>query len=180
MQKLQQSNLILVFVLSFYSLCSAGVVSNPLFHGYNIRQWGQKAGIPENIQAMVRTPDGYLWLGNEHGITRFDGSNATLFNRHSEKTLTEDDCYSLFVTHDSILYCGLYNGLVVSYGDGHFKPTGGREVFKDKSILGICEDHLGNLYFATDGAGVIRFDGKNFSAFTTREGLPSDGIQAIC
>ncbi len=38
----------------------------------------------------------------------------------------------------------------------------------------IVQDRQGFLWFGTDGGGLIRFDGKRFTAFTTTEGLCND------
>lgn len=43
----------------------------------------------------------------------------------------------------------------------------------------VLEDHKGNLWFATIGAGVYRFDGNSFTNFTTEEGLPNDRVTYI-
>ncbi|HEU4716225.1 MAG TPA: two-component regulator propeller domain-containing protein [Bacteroidia bacterium] len=47
------------------------------------------------------------------------------------------------------------------------------------SVRSGCADHLGNLWFGTDGGGVSRFDGKKFSTFTVSCGLPSNIIMCI-
>ena len=35
--------------------------------------WSAKDGIPGPVRAMAQTQDGYLWLGTEAGLYRFDG-----------------------------------------------------------------------------------------------------------
>lgn len=38
--------------------------------------WNQTDGLPQDgIRAIAQTPDGYLWLGTDQGLTRFDGYN---------------------------------------------------------------------------------------------------------
>lgn len=46
-------------------------------------------------------------------------------------------------------------------------------------IWDIFEDRYGNLWFATDGGGVSRYDGKSFAHFTEREGLSSNYVRSI-
>lgn len=43
----------------------------------------------------------------------------------------------------------------------------------------ILQDKNGFLWFGTDGGGLIRFDGKTFTAFTTTEGLSNDVVYSI-
>src|ERR1700731_3386852 len=35
--------------------------------------WSAKDGIPGPVRAIAQTGDGYLWLGTEAGLYRFDG-----------------------------------------------------------------------------------------------------------
>jgi len=177
---LQKLSHFLILLLYLFPTFSFGSDKKSNQHGLNIMQWNEKNGVPGNIQAMIQTPDGYLWIGSENGITRFDGNQATLYNRHSVGILTEDDCSSLFVSHDSVLYCGMYNGLATRYRKGSFELLGGKEIFKGKTIITICEDQQGNLFFATDGTGIVKYDGEKFSYITKKEGLLSDGVQTIC
>ncbi|MEI7981226.1 MAG: two-component regulator propeller domain-containing protein, partial [Bacteroidota bacterium] len=59
---------------------------------YNIRQWNYRNGLASSIYAMCQTQDGFLWIGNEFGITRFDGSAMVLFNRQNSKEITGEIC----------------------------------------------------------------------------------------
>ncbi|MDO6429416.1 two-component regulator propeller domain-containing protein [Flavitalea sp. BT771] len=47
------------------------------------------------------------------------------------------------------------------------------------SFWDVLEDRKGNLWFASVGSGVYKYDGKTFQHFTTREGLASDVVQSI-
>ena len=48
---------------------------------YTIRQWTVLDGLPSNtINALTQTSDGYLWLGTNEGLVRFDGYQFTVFN----------------------------------------------------------------------------------------------------
>ena len=47
---------------------------------YNCRSWTREDGLPANrINAITQTTDGYLWLGTQKGLTRFDGVQFTSF-----------------------------------------------------------------------------------------------------
>ena len=47
------------------------------------------------------------------------------------------------------------------------------------SILGLDEDHFGNLWIATEGNGVIRKNGNTYVQYTTANGLISNTITSI-
>jgi len=180
MEKLRKISLLLIQLFFVLPLFPAGIKDKSDISVFNSMQWNKKNGFEYVIQAMVQTPDGFLWVGNENGIIRFDGAKATFFDRHIVKVLEEDDCSALFVTDDSTLFCGLYNGLVVTYKNGIWKPIGSKEIFKERSIFTICNDLNGSLYFGTDGAGVICYRAGQFSSITKKDGLPSNGIYSLC
>lgn len=46
-------------------------------------------------------------------------------------------------------------------------------------VRGITQDKQGNMWFATDGEGLCRWDGKAFTYFTEKEGLPSNYVRTV-
>src|SRR5690606_13488737 len=51
--------------------------------------------------------------------------------------------------------------------------------FSPDRIVAMAEDSSGNLWLGTDGYGVCKFDGKSFTHFTSKEGLPDNAISEI-
>jgi two component regulator with propeller domain len=49
----------------------------------------------------------------------------------------------------------------------------------DKNIRSIFQDHSGNYWFGTNGAGVYRSDGKTFIQYTDKNGLSDNQVQRI-
>ena len=46
---------------------------------YGRQSWGMENGLPQNtVQALVQTRDGFIWLGTEVGLVRFDGNGFRL------------------------------------------------------------------------------------------------------
>jgi len=53
-------------------LLALGPSRQPWHYGYS--QWQDRDGLPQNtVQAIAQTKDGYLWLGTEGGLVRFNG-----------------------------------------------------------------------------------------------------------
>lgn len=46
-------------------------------------------------------------------------------------------------------------------------------------VRGITQDQRGNMWFATDGEGLVRWDGKAFTHFTEKQGLPNDYVRTV-
>ena len=52
---------------------------------YVLDNWQIPEGLPQSsAQAIARTPDGYLWVGTQEGLARFDGVRFTVFNGENE------------------------------------------------------------------------------------------------
>ena len=49
---------------------------------YSRTTWTQMQGLPQDtIRAIAQTADGYLWLGTDEGLARFDGYEFTTFQK---------------------------------------------------------------------------------------------------
>ena len=94
---------------------------------------------------MAQTPDGYLWLGAEFGLFRFDGIHSTPWQPPAGQHLPGAP-YSLLVTRDGTLWVGTFSGLV-SWSGGKLTqyPELG-EVFVT-SLLEDREERCGPAYW---------------------------------
>ncbi|MFO0806984.1 MAG: two-component regulator propeller domain-containing protein [Gemmataceae bacterium] len=65
--------------------------------------------------------------------------------------------------------------------DGQAAPIASGEIVPtiDKSCWIVFQDRNNNYWFGSDGHGVSRFDGKNITRFTTKDGLRGDQIRGI-
>ena len=79
--------------------------------------WTVRDGFSKgNIYAMAQTPDGYLWLGTEFGLFRFDGVRSIPWQPPAGQHLPDNNINSLLVTRDGTLWIGTFAGLVTWSG----------------------------------------------------------------
>jgi signal transduction histidine kinase/ligand-binding sensor domain-containing protein len=64
-----------------------------------------------SINAIAQTPDGYLWLGTEFGLLRFDGVRAVPWQPPADQHLPSNDIWSLLAARDGSLWIGTAKGL---------------------------------------------------------------------
>src|SRR5277367_2642321 len=73
--------------------------------------------IKGKIRAIAQTPDGYLWLGTEFGLLRFDGVRAVPWQPPPDQHLPSSDIRGLLAGRDGALWIGTSKGLA-SWKDG--------------------------------------------------------------
>jgi signal transduction histidine kinase/ligand-binding sensor domain-containing protein len=127
--------------------CGCGFALNPAL---DISQYGHNAWTVRDgfsvgtIFAMAQTPDGYLWLGAELGLFRFDGIHSVPWQPPAGQRLPNFP-YSLLVTRDGTVWIGTFSGLV-SWNGG--KLTRYPEVDK-QFVTSLLEDREGTVWAGT-------------------------------
>jgi ligand-binding sensor domain-containing protein len=141
--------------------------------------WTSDAGLPQNtIEAIVQTRDGYLWMGTEEGLVRFDGVQFVVSDHQNAPGLRNPFVSSLFEAADGTLWIGTYGGGLSRLRHGRieaFLP----EVLGSDRIRGMYQAANGIIFVATAGGGMLRIDGDRVTRFTTRDGLPVDRLWAV-
>jgi signal transduction histidine kinase/ligand-binding sensor domain-containing protein len=81
--------------------------------------WRTQEGFARGeIESITQTPDGYLWLGTQLGLFRFDGIRAVAWRPPQGKSLPDSHIRSLLGAHDGTLWIGTDAGLASWKGDG--------------------------------------------------------------
>ncbi len=99
------------------------------------------------VFAMAQTPDGYLWLGSEFGLFRFDGVHAVPWQPSAGQHLP-DKPYSLLVTRDGTLWIGTFAGLVSWSGGKLTQYAEVGQVF----VTSLLEDRDGTVWAGIQGS----------------------------
>src|SRR5690606_21357387 len=59
---------------------------------YQLDTWGEAEGLPQlSVFDLAQTPDGYLWVGTEEGLGRYNGAGFTTFDASNEAAFAEGD-----------------------------------------------------------------------------------------
>ena len=105
---------------------------------WKVREGFFKSG----ISSIAQTPDGYLWLGTNFGLLRFDGVRAVPWQPPVGQHLPSESIMKLLVTRDGTLWIGTQKGLA-SWKNG--KLTQYTEL-DGRYIYALLEDQEGALW----------------------------------
>ncbi len=149
-------------------------------------------GLPQNtVQALAQTNDGFLWLGTEAGLVRFDGVEFQTYDRNSVPALPGNDVRCLLATRDGALWIGTGAGLA-RWKDGALRTFTTQDGLPGNGILALEETPDRQLLVSTDMGAVGTKSGNALSpcrsmSFSQLEGigrragskitLPKDAIE---
>jgi ligand-binding sensor domain-containing protein/signal transduction histidine kinase len=138
--------------------------------------WAMESGLPQNtVQALVQTRDGFVWLGTEAGLVRFDGVGFQVFDRSSNPALPGNDVCCLLEARDGALWVGTSEGLA-RWKDGEIKAYSTRDGLPGNGIRALAEGTGGEPWVYTD-QGLARLSGGKFVA--AGEWRPGNAIPAV-
>ncbi len=142
-------------------------------------RWSTVQGLPQDtIQAILQTRDGYVWIGTQEGLVRFDGHQFTVFDRQNTPAIAHNNFVALCQTRDGALWAATSRGLV-RYAGGRFTGYLKADGLPDESIQALAEGPDGTLWLGAAGGGLVRFRDGAFSVISTADGLPDGFVTAL-
>jgi len=131
---------------------------------------------PGHYFCLLQDRQGYLWLGAEKGLCRYDGVR---FITYTTKDGLPANCVtSICEDSQGCLWVGTDGG-VSCYDGERFTNYSAEDGLVGIMITSICEDSHGRLWFGSNG-GVSCYDGERFINYSTEDGLAGKNVQAIC
>src|SRR5262245_12033447 len=116
---------------------------------YAHTSWKIRDGFTKGtILTIAQTPDGYLWLGTDFGLVRFDGVRTVPWQSPADQPLPSNAIDRLLVARDGTLWIGTSKGLA-SWKDGkliQYPELAGQIIVK------LVEDREGTVW-----AGALAF-----------------------
>ena len=124
---------------------------------YVREHWTVADGLPINtITALVQTRDGYLWLGTNDGVVRFDGVRFTVYNAGNTAELPSNRIVSLHEDRSGALWILTEQQHLVRYLRGQFTHINAERGLKAGAIR-LTEAADGTLVLTTTrGAGIVQ------------------------
>lgn len=141
--------------------------------------WGIEQGLPQStINAIIQTDEGYLWLGTQEGLVRFDGVDFDVFDKRKVAEILDNWVSTLLKDRQGNLWIGTNSGGLIRFKDGKFTTFTTAQGLANDIVKCLHEDHEGNLWIGTL-SGLNRLKNGKFTTFTTKQGLSHDLVNCI-
>jgi signal transduction histidine kinase/ligand-binding sensor domain-containing protein len=146
--------------------------------GYAVDLWREAEGLPQSrIRAIVQTHDGYIWLGTDNGVVRFNGASFTAFTVETG-SLKDNEVWALQEDDEHALWIGTYGGGITRLKDGRFRTFTTADGLPDDVVTHIDKDSSGDLWISTQ-SGLSRYSHGVFTTLATPSGS-GNNFGAIC
>ncbi len=162
------------------SLCfiGLGMSCSALGQPQSIRQfvhfaWKLRDGVPPNVDQVVQTKDGYLWMSTEGGLFRFDGVRFERYIPPTGDKFLSTSVGALAAMPEGGLWIGYSFGGAGFLKDGHLTNYTERDGLPSASIYRFEKDGEGSIWAATT-RGLMRLDGSHWRKIGLDWNYPAD------
>jgi ligand-binding sensor domain-containing protein/signal transduction histidine kinase len=134
-------------------VCCYGLDQNRSISQYRMRSWEVVVGLPRNyVMSILQEPGGYLLVGTDGGLARFDGVRFTPVDGDPSLNLSQRWISSMLAARDGSLWIATLDGWLYQLTDGKVA----NRLYAGAGVVSILEDDFGSLWAST-GIGVVRF-----------------------
>lgn len=118
---------------------------------FTFHSWQREQGLPQNfVRALAQTRDGYVWVGSDDGVARFDGLRFVPFGLR--EGLDSGPVKTLFGDSQGALWIGSAAAGLTREQDGHFAAVTN---LPSAAILALAEDKQRRIWIGTDAGLAI-------------------------
>ena len=124
-------------------------------------EWGAEQGFPGGaVYAIAGTDDGYLWIGAEHGLVRFDGLHFRLLNHANSTGAPNGPILGLTTDAAGNLWIRPQGPSVVRYSAGVFHDFSPTLAGAETGITAMCRGRNGEILLSRPAADLEYSGGR--------------------
>jgi len=152
--------LLAALALASFTCLAHALDPDRILSQYMRQRWGSDKGYTGgSVTALAQTPDGYLWIGTEKGLFRFDGFNFHAFPQAAPTTFPIGPVQALNSDGQGNLWILLQSTKILRYHEGKFEL--GRE-FAEFGITSLLRRSDGSVLFASLAYGPLTYHAGKF------------------
>lgn len=143
------------------ALPSFAIDPNRMVTQYIHDSWGTEKGFPGGtISSIAQTPDGFLWIGTDRGLIRFDGVNFRKFEEARPASVTIGPVRKLLTDNQGYLWILLRDTKLLRYRDGAFNLVQGEA---ENGITALGQATGSGVLLSSLAVGVLVYKDETFA-----------------
>jgi signal transduction histidine kinase/ligand-binding sensor domain-containing protein len=143
---------------------------------YAVASWSQKDGLAAgSVLSIAQDHEGYLWVGTQNGLFRFDGVRFTRWEAPPDRTDSQATVRAVLTTRDGSVWAAFDPGRLTRISKGQVRAYAEREGLPAAPIAVLIEDTAGTVWAGGD-AGLFRLSGDVWQKWTPARGLPEGPV----
>jgi ligand-binding sensor domain-containing protein/signal transduction histidine kinase len=128
---------------------------------YVRQQWIAGSSFPGGaVNAIAQTADGYLWIGTDKGLMRFDGFTFNSVSFTPVASASDIPILQLLTDPDGQLWIRPEGGDIVRQKNGHFESVQYGALVQTSQITAMSKDSNGRIVVSDIARGTFRFQGS--------------------
>lgn len=137
-------------------------------------RWGSSKGFPGGqVYSITQTGDGYLWIGAEKGLVRFDGINFRLFHHANTPLLPVGPVRGLVADSAGTLWIHWGGPRLLRYSNGKFEDVSSTLERDEQAITAIGRGANGDVLLSALVNGTLRHTEGKFVTLAAPLELPN-------
>ncbi len=127
-----------------------------------------------SVHAIAEDKNGNIWFGTARGAIKYDGKTFKSYTEKDGLSNIQVGRKSILVDKSSNIWVGTRGGVFQYHPSAD--SVGGKAfslftMLPPIVVADIMEDNAGNIWFASEGKGVFRYNGTSVVNFNEKEGL---------
>jgi signal transduction histidine kinase/ligand-binding sensor domain-containing protein len=146
---------------------------------YVWRSWTRLDGLPgSQVWTITQDQAGYIWLGTNEGLVRFDGVRFVSGRQLGFDQLPNASVRTLFVARDGSLWIGFGTGDVGRLQNGRLQTFTADVGLPPGVVSGIAEDQRGSIWTASAN-GLYRFENGRWDRIGVAPGVTTHSVNTV-
>ncbi len=123
----------------------------------------------------------FIWISGLEGVVRIKTKDNYTYTNFTDTTgIGNKYVYNILCdNYKRVWFATDGDGISMLDNYGKFSHFKNRKGYIGNVVYKIIQDKYGNIWYATYDRGVIKYDGKNFTAFTTSQGLSDMSVSGL-
>lgn len=174
---MKKSLAILTFLFAF-------ALSSPGYDGLIVHSYKTAQGMPSNkVSCIIQDRDGFIWIGTNNGLCRFDGRNIRIFHSSNPEFyhIADNHIYSLMADTAGNIWAGTKNGVFICRNGLVFEPFSRKTkygVFPSCEITCLFQSESGKILIGTMGQGLFIYNPETEEL--RQDNIHMTFVNAIC